>query len=162
MDFITILLCLYSSFIFWCENTYNPKIYKALIDGTNKTTFISERLVYPTSLQTDLTSQRLFWADMKKHSIESVNIVDGSARFVVMDKMDMMNLPFPSSIDVFEGFVYGLTKIGGNLFKVDKFGRQAHTVIKSEIPKTSQIRVFQEIRQLPTNAGVCIFLSRLK
>ena len=149
--------------MYYCEDMYQPEINVALLDGTNESIFISDRLMYPTSLQIDLTSQRLFWADMKKHSIESVSL-DGSSRRIIIDRMNTINLAYPVSIDVFEGFVYGLTRRGGHLFKVDKFGKHAPTIIKKEIAKARQVRVFQENRQLPTNAGLWLirFLQGLK
>jgi len=139
--------------IYWSESSYKPMIFKARLDGTNVTEFITKDVVYPTSLQVDLTSERLFWADMKKHAIESIRL-DGTSRITVLDRMEKYGLSYPSSIDVFEEFVYGITQRGIKLFKVDKFGQKDPAVIKSssDLKKTFQIRLFHQRRQMPTDA----------
>lgn len=136
--------------LFWCEDSYLPKIFKADIDGKNISVFVKDRLMYPTSLAVDLPSQRLFWSDLKKHSIESVTL-GGTARVIVYDRKRDPSFLFPSTIDVLEGHLYCIMKYGGKLFKINKFGLGNGTVIKEDIPKATNVKLFHENRQLPTS-----------
>ena len=109
--------------MYWCEHTFEPVIFSAYMDGSDIMPFFTENLEFPTSLAADPSSQRLFWADMKKHSVESVRF-DGTMHMVVVDRSADPQLFLPVFIDVFENYVYGLMKYSGKVFKVSKLGNQ--------------------------------------
>lgn len=138
--------------MYWCENALNPMIYQAHLDGSNIKSFVKDRLEYPVSLVFDVPSQGLFWVDYKKHTVESIN-VDGESRIVLLDRTKLPSLLFPSSIDVFEGYVYGIMKLTGTLFKVDMYGKQDAVIIKEDLPKTTKIKMYYENRHANTVKG---------
>lgn len=125
---------------------------RAMMDGTAKTIFINTTLQFPVSLVIDQPANRLFWADLKKHSIESINL-DGISRLVTIDYHKDPRLRFPYSIDVFEDYVYGIMKESGTLFKVDKFGRgdSKIVILKAELRKTFQLILYHENKHLPSD-----------
>ena len=153
--------------MYWCEDSMDPVIYEAQMDGTSIRPFVTEKIEYPVSLVVDVPSQRLFWADYKKNSIESIrvdqtyveNIHIHQTRMVVTDSRQFASLTRPVSIDVFEGSVFGLMNITGTLFKVDKYNRKilgnssAHVILKDNIPKITKLRLYQENRQIPMTPG---------
>lgn len=144
--------------IYWCEDAIDPVIYEARMDGTSRRAFVTEKIEYPVSLVVDVPSQRLFWADYKKNSIESIR-VDQKSRMVVIDSREFASLTRPVSIDVFEGFVFGLMNITGTLFKVDKYNRKnqnsssTHVILRDNIQKSTKLRLYQENRQIPMTPG---------
>ncbi|XP_047139272.1 low-density lipoprotein receptor-related protein 1 isoform X1 [Hydra vulgaris] len=135
--------------MYWCENSFEPQIFEAYMDGSNVKSFFSENLEFPTSLVVDPASKRLFWADMKKQTIESV-VLDGTLHMVVIDFSRHPKHFLPVSIDVFEGNIYGLMKYSGSVFKVDKLGKGHFSILKEDLFKTSQLRVYHQSRQLST------------
>ncbi|XP_066928142.1 low-density lipoprotein receptor-related protein 1-like [Clytia hemisphaerica] len=140
--------------IYWSESYGNyifPKIYKASISGENVEEFVVEQLEYPVSLVMDQPSGRLFWADKKKHSIESISTDGSRLRLTTLDYRKDKKLQFPISIDVFEDYVYGMMEYTGQLFKVDKFGQESMTVLKADLRKTFQVKMFHDNRHLPPN-----------
>ena len=148
----------YSSVIYWSESYGNyifPKIYKASISGENVEEFVTEQLEYPVSLAMDQPSGRLFWADKKKHSIESISTDGSRLRLTTLDYRKDEKLQFPISIDVFEDYVYGMMEYTGQLFKVHKFGKEAMTILKADLRKTFQVKLFHNNRHLPPNKGLC-------
>lgn len=131
--------------MYWCENSFPPIIYSANMNGYDIKQFVDTRLELPTGLTIDFPSSRLFWADTKKNTIESV-LLNGSARITVLSRFMEPTFIYPYTIDVFDDYLYGILKNSGKLFKVKKFGGPM-TVIKEYIHKTSHLHLHQTYRQ---------------
>lgn len=67
------------AFIFWTDWGPNPKIERAYMDGSERTTLATEGVFWPNGLAIDYPAKRIYWADAKHHVIESCNY-DGSER----------------------------------------------------------------------------------
>uniref|UniRef100_A0A3P9L4I1 EGF-like domain-containing protein n=1 Tax=Oryzias latipes TaxID=8090 RepID=A0A3P9L4I1_ORYLA len=72
-------------------------------------------------LAVDYFNERLYWADAKLSLICSVRL-NGSDAVVAVNGVKN-NLHHPFSIDVFEDYIYGVTYISNNVFRVNKFGK---------------------------------------
>ena len=103
------------------------------MNGEDVQEFVTSKLEFPTGVAIDYPSSRLFWADMKKNTIESV-LFNGSSRITTLDQFRESTLLHPYSIDVFEDYVYGIMKNTGKLFKVHKFGNGPMIVLKKRYP----------------------------
>lgn len=57
----------------------NPKIERIEMDGTRRSSIITESVFWPNGLTIDYTADRFYWADAKHHVIESAKL-DGSDR----------------------------------------------------------------------------------
>ena len=135
--------------MYWTDSGQLPAIWTAKMDGTNPQIFVSDRLEWPTGLALDLPAKRIFWADTKQRSINSVNM-DGSQRAVVFPGVKNPVVDFPFSIDVFEDYVYGVTWRSKILFKMNKFGIGDVQVIASNLPLVDGrvLRILQEQKQV--------------
>lgn len=59
-----------------------PRIEVAALDGSGRRLFITKNLIYPTGLAIDLPNQRLYWADPKTASIETVSLTGFDRKIV--------------------------------------------------------------------------------
>ena len=135
------------------ELPYPPKIRTAHLDGSNDTILLEDEIEHISSMVVDIPSNRLFWADKKKSTVESVCLehpLDAAQRVTAISSHTNKKFKNPIAIDVFEDDVYGLTSDGGSLFKVNKFGEGEMEKIKEELPKASILKMFQENKQKPT------------
>ena len=76
------------SMIYWSESYGNyifPIIYVSPMTGDSIRQFVYVKLEYPISLVMDHPSGRLFWADKKKHSIESISTDGNALRLTALD-----------------------------------------------------------------------------
>lgn len=68
--------------MFWADWGPAPRIYTAHMDGNRKRPLVLSGLLWPTGLAVDHPALRVYWADPKMGTIESVNF-DGKDRHVV-------------------------------------------------------------------------------
>ena len=68
--------------IFWTDRGHTPKIESANLDGSNHTVIVDTFLSWPCGIAIDYQNERLYWADMKGHVIETAKY-DGSDRHIV-------------------------------------------------------------------------------
>uniref|UniRef100_A0A3Q3XIF9 EGF-like domain-containing protein n=1 Tax=Mola mola TaxID=94237 RepID=A0A3Q3XIF9_MOLML len=87
--------------MYWADWGNHPKIETAAMDGTMRETLVEENIQWPTG----------------KTSTDTYNIL------LSMKKNPQNSLDHPFSIDVFEDYIYGVTYINNNVFRVNKFGR---------------------------------------
>lgn len=70
---------LYSYLLFTLVVGSNPKIERAEMDGSDRRIVIENGIFWPNGLTIDFSTERLYWADAKLHSIESSDC-DGNDR----------------------------------------------------------------------------------
>lgn len=68
--------------LFWTDVGPRRKIEASWLDGSGRRLLASKNLVYPTGLAVDQPNGRLYWADPKTYSIETMSF-DGSDRHLV-------------------------------------------------------------------------------
>lgn len=68
--------------MFWGDWGPSPRIESADMDGYNRKELINTRIIWPTGLAVDYTTNRLYWADPKMMTVESV-LFDGTQRHIV-------------------------------------------------------------------------------
>lgn len=73
------------SMIFWTDWGRIPKIERAGMDGRLRMVLANTSLFWPNGLTVDYASERLYWADAKRHVIECANL-DGSHRRTVVSE----------------------------------------------------------------------------
>lgn len=68
--------------MFWSDWGINSRIEVARMDGTQRKTFVDTNVRWPTGLAIDYPARRLYWTDLKSHTIESIGL-DGRERRLV-------------------------------------------------------------------------------
>jgi len=120
--------------MYWTDWGKHPKIERAALDGSLRTTLVNDSVARPNGLTIDYLSRKIYWADAKLDKIEVMNL-DGSNRRVVLND----HLPH----------IYGFTVLGNRLYWTD-WQRKA---IESANKRTGKDRK-NIIRNLPDLMGL--------
>ena len=64
-------------FLFWTDIGDQPKIVRSGLDGSSKQVILMESIIWPTGIAIDRVKERLYWLDVRLHSITSCDF-DGS------------------------------------------------------------------------------------
>lgn len=88
-------------FMYWSDWGSPAKIERASMDGKNREILHNTTLYWPNALTLDISTERLYWADAKYHTLESSN-ADGSGRRTILS--DGVNHPF--ALTIFESTIY--------------------------------------------------------
>lgn len=141
------------------------KIECADMDGKHREVIVKDLIYSPTSMAIDeAKDNRIYWADPKYHTIESI-LPDGTRRTtVVHDKRT------PWAIDVFENYIYWASKETQDLYVQDKFGRGRVHVLSSNLLDVHSVRIQQRFArdvarapsacQQATCSHLCVELPR--
>lgn len=122
--------------MFWADAGSIPKIEASWLDGSKRWQVITTAVRYPTGLAIDYTGgHRLYFVDTKLSKIESVK-QNGNDRVVILQGD---NLRHPISLDVFESWVYWVTRDSGELIKQDKFGRGVPVVVERDLVNPTSV-----------------------
>ncbi|OQV14980.1 Low-density lipoprotein receptor-related protein 2 [Hypsibius exemplaris] len=126
--------------IYWALVGDRPRIMSAWMDGSNGRVVVGDRLGHPTGIAIDFYQNgRIYWSDSKGNVIESANF-DGSDRRVIIRK----DADRPVRVDVFEGSVYWLTRDTGLVYRQDKFGGGARSLVESKLGVSNDIKIYQK------------------
>jgi sugar lactone lactonase YvrE len=68
--------------MFWTDVGTRARIEVASMDGSGRKTLVGTSLLWPTGLAVDYPGRRLYWADPKTGSIESIR-TDGTERVLI-------------------------------------------------------------------------------
>uniref|UniRef100_A0AAQ4PNY3 EGF-like domain-containing protein n=1 Tax=Gasterosteus aculeatus aculeatus TaxID=481459 RepID=A0AAQ4PNY3_GASAC len=127
--------------MYWADWGNHPKIETAAMDGTMRETLVDENIQWPTGLAVDYFNERLFWADAKLSLICSVRL-NGSDVVVAVNKFHK-----PFGIDVFEDYIYGVTYINNQVFRVNKFGKGPIENLTTGLNHASDIALYHRYKQ---------------
>ena len=101
--------------MYWTDWGKHPKIERAALDGSLRTTLVNDSVAWPNGLTIDYLSRKIYWADAKLDKIEVMNL-DGSNRRVVLND----NLPH----------IFSFTVLGNRLYWTDWHRRAIESVNK--------------------------------
>lgn len=114
--------------MYWTDWGHQPKIARALMDGTNDTSFVSSDIHWPNGLTIDYPNSRLYWTDAKLMTLESIHL-DGTDRRIILDGI----VKHPYAIAVFENRLYWSDWSTHSIQSCDKFtGKNHQTLIKEQ------------------------------
>lgn len=102
--------------LFWTDAGQNPKIERALLDGTNRTVLVSGSLGSPRGLTVDYGSDFLYWTDDTLDAISRM-ATDGTQRQIVRYGS---RLPRPMGLAVFGNYLLWVDRKLGKLFQASK------------------------------------------
>lgn len=101
--------------MFWTDWGNNARIERANMDGEERSTVITEDLVWPNGLSIDVRTEKLYWNDAKRKVIETSDF-DGTNR-----KILIKGIQHP----------YGLTVMGDLLYWSDWQTKAIHQANKN-------------------------------
>ncbi|CAH1165542.1 unnamed protein product [Phyllotreta striolata] len=134
--------------LFWVDWGPNARIETANMDGYKRRILVSNGVLWPTGLAVDHGTDRLYWADPKTSTIESV-LFDGSDRRLIkyFENPDAR----PYKIDVFEDNLYVATHDKHDILRMNKFGRGNATYLVRGLTRISDILILQENKHAKMN-----------
>lgn len=156
--FTCIPLLFSGRFIFFTKWTVIGSLERANLDGSNQTTLVSHKIIYPCGLTVDLPNAHVYWVDTYMDSVERVDY-DGKKRWSL--KKSTTNYPFIKSLHsvaIFEGtvFVSSWSPVSQNQSVVALNKRNsdnAHWIVKN-VTRPDNLRIFHNQRQ-PQVAHPC-------
>ncbi|KPU79989.1 uncharacterized protein Dana_GF18234, isoform G [Drosophila ananassae] len=139
--------------MYWSDWGASPRIERAGMDGSHRTTIISYDVKWPNGITLDLVLKRIYWVDGKLNIISSANY-DGSQRRQVLYSSEYLRHPF--SITTFEDHVYWTDWDKQAVFKANKFtGEDVEAVTATHmIQHPMVVHVYHPYRQ-PDGVNHC-------
>ncbi|XP_055528067.1 prolow-density lipoprotein receptor-related protein 1 [Wyeomyia smithii] len=95
------------------------------MDGYQKQKLVQANIEWASGLAIDQTTNRLYWADYRKSTIETCLLLTGGDRHVISEMHDYSK---PKLLDVFEDSIYVIL-YNQNILKLNKFGRDNGTEV---------------------------------
>ena len=106
-------------FLFWTDLGDEPKIERSRLDGQERMTIVQEAIIWPTGISIDGVKERLYWLDVRSHSVTSSNL-DGSRWSISSLKITLSHffcrmkmlrrsdesLSYPWRLSVLEDYIY--------------------------------------------------------
>nr|CAL47126.1 lipophorin receptor [Blattella germanica] len=132
--------------MFWTDWGTEPKIERAGMDGSHRSTIVSYEVKWPNGLTLDLVKKRVYWVDAKLNVISSCNY-DGQDRRVILYSPDALQHPF--SITTFEDWVYWTDWDKQAVYKANKFnGKDVEPITATHMLQNPMvIHVYHPYRQ---------------
>lgn len=93
------------------------------MDGYKKQKLVSANIEWASGLAIDQTTNRLYWADYRKSTIETCLLMTGGDRHVIREMYDYSK---PKLLDIFEDSIYVIL-YNQSILKLNKFGRDNGT-----------------------------------
>lgn len=128
-------------------------IDRAWLDGTNVTSIVTEKIVYPQGITLDLAMMQVYWVDTYMDNVERVNY-DGSHRWSLKKKSHLMNVAQSlHSITVFEDTIYLASWKNQSVLAVNRFTSEAK-IIEYGVHRGISLHVYHRQKQ-PDVAHPC-------
>lgn len=134
-------------FIFYTKwgNSF-ASIDRAWLDGTNATSIVTEKIVYPHGITLDLAMLHVYWVDTYMDNIERINY-DGTNRWSLKKKSQLMNIAQSiHSITMFEDTIYLASWKNQSILAVNRFTSEAK-IIENGVHKGISLHVYHRQKQ---------------
>ncbi|XP_077997838.1 low-density lipoprotein receptor-related protein 2-like [Glandiceps talaboti] len=127
--------------MYWVDSGTNPRIDSAWMNGAERTTLVSDRIVEPTGITIDFANgDRIYWCDRKENIIWTMNF-DGTNRKVLISSSLLYH---PFNLEVFEGSLYWTNDT--SILKTDKLGRGIPTTLIRDLTLPVSLKVNHWLR----------------
>ncbi|XP_068084350.1 prolow-density lipoprotein receptor-related protein 1 [Anabrus simplex] len=139
--------------MFWSELGAKPSIKVARMDGSLHHILVDTHVLWPTGLAIDYAGHRLYWADPKAFTIESIR-----ATFTENDRQIVRRFQHeerPYKLDVFEDYLYVTMYRTNNIARLNKFGHGNLTFLVQGLNRASDLVVVQEQKQEQNLTNPC-------
>lgn len=91
--------------MYWSDWGTYPKIERANMDGSSRTTLVSSGLIWVNSLALDFKKRLLYWCDARLDKIERVDL-QGNNRKLIMDLSSRSARYHPFGLALFEDTLF--------------------------------------------------------
>ncbi|CAH2009921.1 unnamed protein product [Acanthoscelides obtectus] len=130
--------------MFWTDLGPSPRIETAFMDGYKRKVLINTGILWPTGLAIDHPTSRLYWADPKTMTIESI-LFDGTDRHTVKHFEAGIK---PFKLEIFEDSMFFSTYHEHDIIRMNKFGQGDMFYLLQGSTRISDILILQEQKQM--------------
>lgn len=136
-------------YLFWADYGQNPKIERALLDGTNRTVLVSSGIITPRGLALDWQTGHVYWVDDSLDMIARVSGQGGETEIVRYGS----RYPTPYGITVFENSIIWVDRNLKKVFQASKEpgSTEQPALIRDNINMLRDVIIFDQ-RTQPTTA----------
>lgn len=136
-------------YLFWADYGQNPKIERALLDGTNRTILVASGIITPRGLALDYQTGYVYWVDDSLDMIARVSPQGGETEIVRYGS----RYPTPYGITVFESSIIWVDRNLKKVFQASKEpgSTEQPAVIRDNINMLRDVVIFDQ-RTQPTTA----------
>lgn len=128
-------------------------VERSFLDGSNRTSIVLKKIVYPHGVALDLALQHTYWVDTYLDSIERVDY-DGNNRWFLKKSANfMINLQSIHTVNVFESTIFLASWKNRSVVAIDKFTTEAK-IVSTDIARAFHLHVFHRQKQ-PETAHPC-------
>lgn len=128
-------------------------VERSFLDGSNRTSIVLKKIVYPHGVALDLALQHTYWVDTYLDSIERVDY-DGNNRWFLKKSANfMINLQSIHTVNVFESTIFLASWKNRSVVAIDKFTTEAK-LVATDIARAFHLHVFHRQKQ-PETAHPC-------
>ena len=127
--------------------TDNDNIDRALMDGTQRTTIVSNYIYKATGIALDYVTQRVFWCDSQLDQIVVVNY-DGQERHTII--RGSTKVPSPVRMTVFENYAYWTDSTRQGVLRLNLYNNSDIAILYRErriIKEPRSIHTVHSLRQ---------------
>lgn len=141
-------------FLFFVKWGYfQASLERTLLDGSNRTAIVNNKIVYPHGVALDIVLQHIYWVDTYLDGIERVNY-DGSNRWVMKRSPKfMIYMQSIHTVSVFESTIYLASWKNRSVVAIDKFTAE-DIVIAADVSRAFHLHIFHRQMQ-PEVAHPC-------
>lgn len=136
--------------MFWSDWGRWPRIERASLDGTNRTTIISTKIFWPNGLAIDLIKERIYFADAHLDYIESCDY-NGQRRTQILGN-DLF-LHHPHSLSLFEDEIFWIDRGHTSLSQFNRMTGNK-TILTGTSQNALTVKVAHELLQ-PNDENPC-------
>ncbi|XP_047488646.1 low-density lipoprotein receptor-related protein 1-like [Penaeus chinensis] len=123
--------------------TTEPKLERALMDGTERQPIVINKIVYPFGVTVDYPNQHVYWVDGYLSHVERVDYNGENRRIIIKLKTDER----PFGISVFENSLFITSWKDNSIKVVNRFNNHDVSTFHTDIPEPMHVHVFHRQRQ---------------
>ncbi|XP_072447619.1 uncharacterized protein [Chiloscyllium punctatum] len=140
-----------SGYLYWSDWGEPAKIEKAGMNGNDRGLLVTKDIQWPHGIALDLVKSRLYWVDLKQHSLSSIDL-NGQDRRTILQSSEF--LPRPLGIAIFEDNVFWVDGEQKALYGTNKFTGSDIRLLAANLTEPSDVIVYHRLTQ-PAGKNWC-------
>ncbi|KAK7069706.1 Low-density lipoprotein receptor-related protein 1B, partial [Halocaridina rubra] len=120
-----------------------PKLERALMDGTERVPIVVKKIVYPFGITVDFPNKHVYWVDGYLSHVERVDYDGGNRKMIIKLKSDER----PYGISVFENYLYITSWRDDTIKQINRFNSHNGTEFHTNFTEPMHVHVFHRERQ---------------
>nr|XP_039251753.1 low-density lipoprotein receptor-related protein 2-like [Styela clava] len=141
-------------YLYWADSGQNPKIERAFLDASNRTTMTSAGVVFPRGITIDYQTHQVYWVDDHTSTIERMEW-DGTNVVIIRSGR---NIPSPFGIGLYKDKMYWVDRSYKKIFMAsrDPANQDDAVVVRDHLESLQGIAIYTDDAQPNDTSNPCI------